>query len=104
MTRSVSRAARVGAALVMIVLAVAGCAADKNAVAQGSQYVFVSPGGKAEIFYDLAQRQVANQMAAFGAGFLGIGVRDGRQAALDFLHDYQITYPSILDRLGRSLW
>lgn len=34
----------------------AGCGTGKNAVDQDSTYTFVSPGGKSEIFYDLAQR------------------------------------------------
>ena len=33
-------------------LVLAGCSADKDAVAQGSSYAFVAPGGKTQIFYD----------------------------------------------------
>lgn len=33
-------------------LALAGCSASKDAVVQGSSYVFVAPGGKTQIFYD----------------------------------------------------
>jgi thiol-disulfide isomerase/thioredoxin len=35
----------------------AGCAVGKNAVDQGSQYSFVSPGGKVTFFYDPATRK-----------------------------------------------
>jgi thiol-disulfide isomerase/thioredoxin len=34
-----------------------GCAVGKDAVVQGSDFSFVSPGGKLEIFYPAAQRQ-----------------------------------------------
>ncbi|MGW4526052.1 TlpA family protein disulfide reductase [Amycolatopsis sp. NPDC004378] len=50
-----------GAALV--VLAVAGCSSGKDAVVQGSSFSFVSPGGKVDITYDLAQRQTAPVLA-----------------------------------------
>jgi thiol-disulfide isomerase/thioredoxin len=33
-------------------LVLAGCSAGKDAVAAGSSYAFVAPGGKTEIFYD----------------------------------------------------
>lgn len=40
-------------ALVMVVaLAVAGCGVGKQAVATGSSYTFVAPGGQTRIFYD----------------------------------------------------
>lgn len=38
-------------------LLVAGCSADKEAVATGSEFVFVSPGGKTDILYDGADRK-----------------------------------------------
>jgi thiol-disulfide isomerase/thioredoxin len=129
----------------------AGCAVGKDAVVQGSDFSFVSPGGKLEIFYPVAQRQVlpdlsgdslANpgqqihisdyagkivvlniwgqwcgpcraeapelstvyeQTKADGVQLLGIDVRDVRSAAQDFVHDNQISYPSIFDPAGRSL-
>jgi thiol-disulfide isomerase/thioredoxin len=37
---------------VAVVAAVAGCSSDKDAVAQGGTFEFVSPGGKTTIFYD----------------------------------------------------
>jgi thiol-disulfide isomerase/thioredoxin len=49
------------AALAM--LALAGCSSGKDAVVQGSSFSFVSPGGKVDITYDLAQRQTAPVLA-----------------------------------------
>jgi len=48
---------------VAAVLALAGCSAGKDAVVQGSSFSFVSPGGKVDITYDLAQRQTAPVLA-----------------------------------------
>ena len=45
------------------VLALAGCSAGKDAVVPGSSFSFVSPGGKVDISYDLAQRQTAPVLA-----------------------------------------
>ncbi|HEX5405222.1 MAG TPA: TlpA disulfide reductase family protein [Pseudonocardiaceae bacterium] len=46
---------------------------------------------------------VFQQTKASGVQLLGIDVRDARSAALDFVHDNQISYPSIFDPAGRSL-
>ena len=128
----------------------AGCT-GQNAVAQGSTFDFVSPGGKVEIFYDppssrgtigdltgpdlstdkpihasdyngkilvinvwgswcapcrtetpeLEKVFVATQ--SLGVQFVGIDVRDTRQAAQDFVTDRHVTYPSIFDPSMRSL-
>jgi thiol-disulfide isomerase/thioredoxin len=48
---------------VVAVLALAGCSAGKDAVVQGSSFSFVSPGGKIDISYDVAQRQTAPVLA-----------------------------------------
>ncbi|HEY3464224.1 MAG TPA: TlpA family protein disulfide reductase, partial [Amycolatopsis sp.] len=45
------------------VLALAGCSGGKDAVVPGSSFSFVSPGGKVDITYDLAQRQTAPVLA-----------------------------------------
>ncbi|SFW48181.1 TlpA family protein disulfide reductase [Amycolatopsis australiensis] len=45
------------------VLALAGCSSGKDAVVQGSSFSFVSPGGKVDITYDVAQRQTAPVLA-----------------------------------------
>ncbi|HEY1570874.1 MAG TPA: TlpA disulfide reductase family protein [Pseudonocardiaceae bacterium] len=46
---------------------------------------------------------VFQQTRAQGVQLIGIDVRDQRSAALDFVHDNQISYPSIFDPAGRSL-
>jgi thiol-disulfide isomerase/thioredoxin len=143
---------KAGLALVLAgAMLLAGCAVGKDAVVQGSDFSFVSPGGRTEIFYPAAQRQalpdlsgdslsqpgqqihvsdfagkvvvlniwgqwcgpcraeapelstVFDQTRADGVQLLGIDVRDVRDAALDFVHDNGISYPSIFDPAGRSL-
>jgi thiol-disulfide isomerase/thioredoxin len=139
------------AALLAAAAALTGCAVGKDAVVQGSDFSFVSPGGQLEIFYPEAKRQVLpnlsgdsleqqgrqihvsdfpgkvvvlniwgqwcgpcrdeapelstvfQQTRASGVQLLGIDVRDARSAALDFVHDNRISYPSIFDPSGRSL-
>ncbi|MDG3009262.1 TlpA family protein disulfide reductase [Rhodococcus sp. D2-41] len=46
------RKALVAVLALLTLVVVSGCAADKDAVAQGGTFDFVSPGGKTEIFYD----------------------------------------------------
>lgn len=46
---------------------------------------------------------VARATAPLGVQFLGIDVRDTRDAAADFLRDRAVSYPSIYDPPGRSL-
>jgi thiol-disulfide isomerase/thioredoxin len=43
--------------LAALLVLLAGCSAGKDAVASGTEFVFVSPGGKTEIFYDGADRK-----------------------------------------------
>jgi thiol-disulfide isomerase/thioredoxin len=50
-----------------------------------------------------ALEQVAAASAARGVTFLGVDVRDDRDAAADFVRSRGITYPSIFDPPGRSL-
>ncbi|NMO91865.1 TlpA disulfide reductase family protein [Actinomycetospora sp. TBRC 11914] len=47
--------------------------------------------------------QVAQASAARGVRFLGVDVRDDRDAASDFVRSRGVTYPSIFDPPGRSL-
>jgi thiol-disulfide isomerase/thioredoxin len=47
--------------------------------------------------------QVAATSAPRGVQFLGIDVRDQREAAADFVRDRGVVYPSIYDPPGRSL-
>jgi thiol-disulfide isomerase/thioredoxin len=50
-----------------------------------------------------ALEQVAQASAARGVQFLGVDVRDDRDAAADFVRSRGVTYPSIYDPPGRSL-
>jgi thiol-disulfide isomerase/thioredoxin len=47
--------------------------------------------------------RVATATAGQGVQFLGIDVRDSRQAGADFARDFGLTYPSIFDPPGRTL-
>ncbi len=47
--------------------------------------------------------KVANATADQGVQFIGIDVRDSRQAGADFARDFGLTYPSIFDPPGRTL-
>ncbi|MGH3978736.1 MAG: TlpA disulfide reductase family protein [Pseudonocardiaceae bacterium] len=49
-------------------------------------------------------QRVAEATANDGVAVLGIDVRDSRSAAADFVRNYGITYPSIYDPPGRSLF
>lgn len=132
----------------------AGCSGGQDAVVQGQQFEFVSPGGKTEIFYDPPAtrgrigelsgdslmepgtrisvsdfagmvvvlniwgswcgpcraempdlQRVYDQTKDSGVRFLGIDVRDhDRSAPRDFVANLGITYPSIYDPPGRSLF
>ncbi|MGH3795567.1 MAG: TlpA disulfide reductase family protein [Pseudonocardiaceae bacterium] len=48
--------------------------------------------------------RVANATASQGVQFIGIDVRDSRQAGADFARDFTLTYPSIFDPPGRTLF
>jgi thiol-disulfide isomerase/thioredoxin len=50
-----------------------------------------------------ALEQVAQASASRGVRFLGVDVRDDRDAAADFVRSRGVTYPSIFDPPGRSL-
>ena len=47
--------------------------------------------------------RVAHVTSAQGVQFIGIDVRDSRQAGADFARDFGLTYPSIFDPPGRTL-
>jgi thiol-disulfide isomerase/thioredoxin len=134
-------------------LAVAGCSTGKDAVSQGGDFQFVSPGGQTRIFYPPDKRgrapdiggesllepgkqiklsdypnqvvvlnlwgswcgpcrtetsqleQVYQQTRASGVQVVGIDLRDAdRNAPTDFVRDRALTYPSIYDPPGRSLF
>lgn len=141
------------AAVLVGVLALAGCATGKDAVSSGGDFQFVSPGGQTRIFYPPDKRgrapeiggesllepgrqvtlsdypnqvvvlnlwgswcgpcrsempqlqQVYEQTRAAGVQLLGIDLRDAdRSAPTDFVRDRGLTYPSIYDPPGRSLF
>jgi thiol-disulfide isomerase/thioredoxin len=48
--------------------------------------------------------QVAGATASQGVRFIGIDVRDSRSAGADFARDFGLTYPSIFDPPGRTLF
>ena len=48
--------------------------------------------------------RVAGATAGQGVQLLGIDVRDSRQAGADFARDFGLTYPSIFDPPGRTLF
>ncbi len=48
--------------------------------------------------------RVADATAAQRVQFVGINVRDSRQAGADFARDFGMTYPSIFDPPGRTLF
>ena len=48
--------------------------------------------------------RVAGVTAGQGARFIGIDVRDTRSAGADFARDFGLTYPSIFDPPGRTLF
>jgi thiol-disulfide isomerase/thioredoxin len=48
--------------------------------------------------------RVARAAAAQRVQFIGIDVRDSRQAGADFARDFGLTYPSIFDPPGRTLF
>ena len=50
-----------------------------------------------------ALEQVAQESAGRGVAFVGVDVRDDRDAAADFVRDRGVGYPSIFDPPGRSL-
>ncbi|UUV36256.1 TlpA family protein disulfide reductase [Amycolatopsis roodepoortensis] len=50
-----------------------------------------------------ALEAVQQETKATGVEFLGINVRDQRDAAADFVHNFKVSYPSLFDPAGRSL-
>ncbi len=130
-------------------LLLTGCTATQDAVAGGSEFTFVAPGGQTEIFYPPVERQsvsgiagesllepgttvglddYAGQVVVFnvwgswcgpcrtempelqfvgdtvdGAAVLGLNIRDGRDAAADFVANTGVGYDSIFDNPARTL-
>lgn len=147
-TRDRARRLAAVAMTVAVVLGLAGCAGSGRETSGG--FSFVSPGGRTDFAYPIAQRGVvedlsgpdvasegtlalsdwagqvvvinvwgswcgpcraeaddlnraATALAGRGVQFLGINVRDNRDAAADFMAAKQVPYPSIFDPSMRTL-
>jgi len=151
-----SRAGRIRRAAVTATLAVAllvttaSCSTGNDAAVFGGSFTFVSPGGKTEFAYPVAERgtvsdlsgqnlagdgtvalsdyagkvvvlnfwgswcgpcraeapaleEAATALSPQGVQFLGINVKDTKEAGADFLISKQVSYPSIYDPSMRTL-
>ncbi|MCU1685981.1 MAG: cytochrome c biosis protein [Amycolatopsis sp.] len=66
---------RLAAAVLLAALTLSGCSIGKDAVAQGSTFSFVAPGGKVDITYPVADRQPAPKLS--GDSLMQVGKQVG---------------------------
>jgi thiol-disulfide isomerase/thioredoxin len=87
----------------------AGCCAE-----QAGAFTFVAPGGQwsstsggawcGPCLEEMSGlQQIHQQLLPQGVSLLGVDIRDERDTAADFMCDRAISYPSIVDDLGRAL-
>ncbi len=144
------RAAVTATLAVALLVTTAACSTGNDAAVFGGSFTFVSPGGKTEFSYPVAERgtlsdlsgqdlagdgtlalsdyrgkvvvlnfwgswcgpcraeapileEAAAELSGQGVQFLGVNVKDTRDAGADFLKSKNVSYPSIYDPSMRTM-